>query len=120
MLDYIRTQSRRILNAFFYSLSGLRATFGSEPSVQQWSIVVLVALPLGLWLGDSGAERALLIGSVMMIVIIEMVNTAIETVVDRISEDQHPLSKKAKDIGSAMVLMTFLMAVLIWVLILFG
>lgn len=120
MLEYVKTQSRRIWNAFFFSLDGFKATFGAEHAVQQWAALAVIGVPLGIWLGSDGVERAVLAGSVILIVIVEMINTAIETTIDRISQDRHPLSKKAKDIGSAMVLMTFLLAALVWALILRG
>ncbi len=120
MRDYLKTQSRRIWNAFFFSLDGFRATFGAEHAVQQWAALAVVGAPLGIWLGSDGVERAVLAGSVILIVIVELINTAIEATIDRISPDIHPLSKKAKDIGSAVVLLTFLLAALVWALILFS
>jgi diacylglycerol kinase (ATP) len=81
-------------------------------------VVFLVAAPLGLWLGSNGLERALLIGSLFLVLIAELVNTAIEAVVDRIGPDRHALSQKAKDVGSAVVLLALFNAGVIWALIL--
>lgn len=119
MLDYLKTQSRRVGNAFFFSIDGFRATLREDPAVQQWIAFAVVFTPVGIWLGSDGVERAVLAGSVLMILLVELINTAIETTIDRISLERHPLSKKAKDIGSAMVLLAFCITCLIWALVLF-
>jgi diacylglycerol kinase (ATP) len=114
---YLRAQATRIARAFGNSAAGLRAAF-REPAVQQWSALATVLIPLGLWLGDTGAERALLAGAVLLVILVELVNTAIETVVDRIGPERHDLSGRAKDIGSAAVLFAAGLALLVWVLVL--
>lgn len=80
----------------------------------------VIALPLGLWLGDNNVERALLCGSVFIILIVEMLNSAIETTVDRVGKDHHTLSGRAKDMGSAAVFLSLLLAATVWVIVLFG
>lgn len=118
MLSYIRTQSTRILKAFSYSKDGLATTLKTEAAVQQWAAIAVITIPLGLWLGQGGVEKAMLVGTVFFVVIVELINTAIEAVVDRISEERHPLSKLAKDIGSATVLLAALNAIVVWTLVL--
>ena len=77
-------------------------------------------LPLGLWVGASGTERALLAGSVLFVLVVELLNSAVEATVDRISLDDHRLAKRAKDMGSAAVMLSILAAVIIWMLVLLG
>ncbi len=109
----------RILSAAGYSWAGLRVCFKTEAAFREEVIVCLLLVPVALWLGDTGAERALLIGSLMLILIIELCNSALECVVDRIGEEYHVLSGRAKDIGSAAVLLSLLNAMFIWVLVVF-
>jgi diacylglycerol kinase (ATP) len=80
----------------------------------------VVLAPLGLWLGESAIERILLVGSLLLVLTVELINSAIESVVDRVSLDDHPLAKRAKDIGSAAVMMSLVTAGLVWLLILFS
>lgn len=108
-----RTGLRRIWYATGYSLQGLRAGWG-EPAFRQEAIAALVLLPLAFWLGRGWVEVALLAGSVLLVMVIELLNTAIETVVDRIGPEWHDLSKRAKDMGSAAVLLSLLLALGIW------
>ena len=82
-------------------------------------MLLLLALPAGLWLGETGVERALLIGSVLLALVVELVNAAIEAAVDRISLENHALAKRAKDIGSAAVMLSLANAALVWGLVLF-
>ena len=109
---------KRIWNAFFYSLSGLKATFQSEPAFRQDCLVCTIGTIALFFLNCSLPEKAFLFATLMLILVMELVNTAIEAVVDRISKERHPLSKKAKDIGSALVLLAFINAIVVWILIL--
>lgn len=111
---------RKLLNAFFYSCAGLRATFQSERAFRQEVALLILLFPLGLWLGHTGVERALLVGSLLLVLMAELVNTALECVVNRISTEHHPLSGKAKDVGSAVVLLALFNAGLVWLLVLMG
>jgi diacylglycerol kinase (ATP) len=108
----------RLFNAFRWSMKGLRATYESEEAFRQevWLLPLLV--PLGWWLGETGTERVLLIGSLLLVLIVELLNSALESVVDRIGTEYHELSGKAKDQGSAAVLVALVMAVLTWMLVL--
>jgi diacylglycerol kinase (ATP) len=104
----------RIIKAFGYSLEGLRAAYATEAAFRQELWLCAVAIPIACWLDVTTVERALLIGSLFLVLIAELLNTAIETIIERISPDIHPLSKKAKDIGSAVVLMSLLGTAGIW------
>ena len=114
------TGIRRIRNALFYSFAGLGAAFRHESAFRQEVLLALVLLPLALWLEADAIPRALLMGSVMLVLIVELVNSAIEAVVDRISLKKHDLAKRAKDIGSAAVLLSLVNAVMVWGLVLLG
>ena len=107
-----------MLNATQYSLSGLAAAARHEDAFRQELILVALLTPIALWLGNTGAERALLIGSLILVLIVELLNSAVEATVDRISFENHRLAKRAKDIGSAAVMLSLVNAGLVWLLIL--
>ncbi len=115
-----KTGLRRIWNAFHYSLDGLSAAYRHEDAFRQETWLALVALPLALWLGESTLERVMMIGSVLLVLVVELVNSAIEATVDRVSLERHQLAKRAKDIGSAAVLIALINAAVVWGLLLFG
>lgn len=108
-----RTGVLRLWHALRYSLDGLRAGW-AEPAFRQEAVAALVLLPLGLWLGRGWVEHALLLGSLLLVLIVELLNTAIEAAIDRIGLQWHPLSGRAKDMGSAAVLLALLLCVGIW------
>jgi diacylglycerol kinase (ATP) len=108
----------RIYAAFLNSIKGFKATWLHEEAFRQEVWLCLVAVPLGLWLGQNGIEKALLVGSMLLVLIVELLNTGIEIVVDRISFERHELSGRAKDVGSAAVLMSLLLAGVVWTLVL--
>ena len=108
-----RTGLTRIWYATGYSLAGLRAGW-AEPAFRQEAIAAVVLLPASLWLARSWMEAALMAGSVLIVMIVELLNTGIETVVDRIGPEWHDLSKRAKDMGSAAVLLSLLLCGGIW------
>ena len=110
----LRTGLHRLWHATGYSLDGLRAGWG-ETAFRQEAIAALVLLPLAFWLGRGWVEVALLAGSVLLVMIVELLNSGIETVVDRIGPEWHDLSKRAKDMGSAAVLLSLLLAAGIWI-----
>ena len=110
---------RRIINAAGYSWAGLRAAWCNEEAFRQETLLCLVLLPLALWLGENGTERALLVGSLALVLIAELLNSGIEAVVDRIGAERHELSARAKDIGSAAVFVSLVNVALVWGLILF-
>lgn len=109
----LRTGLNRVWHATGYSLAGLRAGW-AEPAFRQEAIAAIVLLPASFWLARSWVEAALLAGSVLIVMIVELLNTGIETVVDRIGPEWHDLSKRAKDMGSAAVLLSVLLCGGIW------
>lgn len=109
---------RRIFAAFFYSMEGLRAAWRHEHAFRQELILALLGGGIALILPISAIEKFLLIGVLILVLIVELINSAIEAVVDRISFEHHPLSKNAKDFGSAAVLLTLLLASAAWAVIL--
>jgi len=120
MWKFLVAQVTRIYNASIWSMAGARATWTSEDNFKQWTIANILSAILAFSLDLSGLERAVIIGFGLNILVAELANTAIETTVDRISTEHHALSKKAKDIGSAVVAMSALIALAVWLLILFG
>ena len=108
-----RTGLNRVWHAFGYSLAGLRAGWG-ETAFRQECIAAFVLVPLSFWLGRSWVEVALLAGSVVLLMVVELLNTAIETAIDRVGPEWHDLSKRAKDMGSAAVLLSLLVCAGIW------
>lgn len=110
----------RIIKATGYSMAGLKAAWRHETAFRQELALALVMIPLAMVLGATAVERALLSGSVILVLIVELVNSAIEAVVDRIGPERHELAGRAKDIGSAAVLLSLLNVVVIWGLILGG
>lgn len=115
-----KTGLKRILNAFRYSCSGIKEAYRNENAFRQEVLLAAVLLPLAFWASSEVVERALLIGSVLLLLIVELLNSAIEAVIDRISLSEHPLSKRAKDFGSAAVLICIINLILIWLLVLFA
>jgi diacylglycerol kinase (ATP) len=113
-----KTGLRRLLNASRNSAEGIRDAFRLDDAFRKEVLAAVVLIPLALWLGDTGIERALMAFSVVLIMIVELLNSAIEATVDRVSLDNHPLSKRAKDIASAAVMLALFNAALIWGLIL--
>lgn len=108
----------RIVKAAGYSWAGLRAAFKCEVAFRQELLLVVPAVPLALWLGNSGMERALLVGSLMLVLIVELLNSAIEAAIDRFGQEMHMLSARAKDMGSAAVLLSIINATAVWLLVL--
>lgn len=115
-----KTGVRRLLNAFAYSYDGLCAAYRHEDAFRQEVWLAVLLIPLACFLPSSGIGKALMIASVLLVIIVELINSAIEATVDRISLENHILAKRAKDIGSAAVLMTLLNALLVWGLVLFA
>jgi len=109
----------RIVKATQYSWQGLRAAYRHEEAFRQETWLCLVLIPLGLYLGDDGIEKALLVASALLMPIVEILNSAIEAVVDRFGGEMHELSGRAKDMGSAAVAMSIGLFATIWILVLF-
>ncbi len=108
----------RLINALGYSRDGLASAWKHEAAFREEVLLAVVTIPLGLWLGQGGLEKALLVGTILLVLVVELLNSAVEAVVDRVSDERHELSKRAKDIGSAAVLITLLLAAAVWGLIL--
>lgn len=109
---------RRIFSAFFYSIDGFRSAWKNEHAFRQELVLVIIGVVIALILPVSAFEKLMMIAVLMLILVVELINSAIEAVVDRVSLERHTLSKNAKDFGSAAVLLTFLIAVATWAVIL--
>jgi diacylglycerol kinase (ATP) len=103
----------RVLHAGIYSIQGLRAGWG-EPAFRQEAILAIALVPLAFWLGQNWVQTALLAGTVLLVMIVELLNTCIESAIDRIGPEWHDLSKRAKDMGSASVLLSLLLCLGVW------
>lgn len=115
-----KTGLKRVWNALFYSLDGFKAAWRHEDAFRQEAILALILTPLAFVLADAALERALMIASVLLVLMVELINSAIEATVDRISLENHLLAKRAKDIGSAAVLIALVNVLVVWGLVLFG
>lgn len=115
-----KTGLRRVWNAFNYSLSGLRAAYACEDAFRQEALLAVLLIPLAFYLPVDGIGRALMISSVLLVLIVELLNSAVEATVDRISLENHRLAKRAKDIGSAAVLFSLINVVAVWACVLWG
>lgn len=112
------TGVKRIINAFFFSMHGFAACFRTEEAFRQEVYLAIIMIPLGLWLGGTGLEKVALVGSVMLVLIVEILNTAVERAIDRISFEKHELSKEAKDMGSAAVFLSLVLCGFTWAVVL--
>jgi diacylglycerol kinase (ATP) len=115
-----KTGLLRIWNALFYSLAGLAAAYRHEDAFRQEVLLAAILVPAAFFLPASGIGRALMIGSVLLVLIVELLNSAVEAAVDRISLENHLLAKRAKDIGSAAVFLSLVNVPVVWALVLFG
>jgi diacylglycerol kinase (ATP) len=115
-----KTGLKRIWNALFYSLDGFAAAFRHEDAFRFEVLLALILIPLALNMHVGGIGRALLVASVLLVLIIELLNTAIEAATDRISLDDHVLAKRAKDMGSAAVMLALINVPVVWLLVVFG
>ena len=113
-----KTGLARVIDATGYSLKGFRAAFKHEAAFRQELALMLILTPFALWLGDNGIEYALMIGSLVLVLIVELLNSAIEAAVDRVGDEPHKLAGRAKDIGSASVFAALFNAGLIWFFVL--
>ena len=108
----------RIIRAFGYSFQGFRHAWREEAAFRQEAILSAVLIPMGVYLGRSGGERALLVCPVLLILVVEILNSAVEAVVDRSGTERHPLAGMAKDMGSAAVMLSFVLLGTVWLLVL--
>jgi len=107
----------RLTRATAYSWKGFKAAFKHEEAFRQELLLFVMLTPVGIWLGQTAVQRALLVGSLIGVLIVELLNSAVEAVVDRIGQEHHRLSGRAKDMGSAAVLLALICATLCWTLI---
>ena len=115
-----KTGLRRLWNAFHYTLDGFAAAYKCEDAFRQEVRLAILLVPLALFLPASAVGKALMIASVLLVLIVELLNSAIEATVDRVSLDRHPLARRAKDIGSAAVFVALVNVVAVWGLVLFA
>lgn len=111
-----KTGLSRVWRAFFYSLDGLKAAYRHEDAFRQEALLAAVLIPLAFFLTPDNLARALMVGSVLLVLVVELINSAIEATVDRISLQDHVLAKRAKDIGSASVLLALINVAVMWIL----
>ena len=114
------TGLKRLLCAMTYTRAGLAWAWRKEAAFRQELMLAIVLAPLAWYLGKSGAERALLLGVLMLVLVVELLNSALEAVVDRFGDGHHELSKAAKDLGSAAVFVSLVNVIIVWVLVLLG
>ena len=110
----------RLYRAFGWSMSGLKSTYVHEAAFRQEFLLCIILTPFVFLFGKTGLEKSLLLGSLILILIVELLNSALEAAIDRISEDEHPLSGRAKDMGSAAVFLSLVNAGVIWFLVIFS
>ena len=108
----------RLFNAFGYSLAGFRAAYKHEDAFRQEVLLAAILIPLAVWMPVGYFGKALMISSVLLVIMVELLNSAIEATVDRISLDNHDLAKRAKDIGSSAVLVSLVNVIVVWLLVL--
>ncbi len=113
-----KTGVKRVFNALMYSLDGMKAALQYEDAFRQEMLLSVVLIPLALYLERSAVERVLMIASVLFVLVVELLNSAVEAAVDRISLEHHHLIKRAKDMGSAAVLVSLINVLVVWGLIL--
>ncbi|MDH2916427.1 MAG: diacylglycerol kinase [Gallionella sp.] len=113
-----KTGLRRLMNAFGYSLAGFRAAYKHEDAFRQEVLLAALLIPLAIWFPVTYIGKALMIGSVLLVIMVELLNSAIEATVDRISLENHDLAKRAKDIGSSAVLVSLINVIVVWSLVL--
>ena len=114
-----KTGIKRLINAFGYSLSGFKVAFAKEDAFRQEVFLSIILVTVAVYISNSSIELVLLIGSTLLVPIIELLNSAIEATVDRVSLDKHPLAKRAKDIGSASVFLSLVNLAATWLIIIF-
>ena len=122
MSEYLEFKGKqgltRLFNALGYSRDGLAAAWKHEAALREEVLLLLVAVPLALYFGQDGMARALLIGSLLLVLIVEILNSGLEAIVDKASPEKHELAKRAKDMGSAAVLLALINAAVVWACVL--
>ena len=115
-----KTGLRRLWNGFHYSMAGFKGAYQSEAAFRQEALLAAALIPLALLLPAGAVGKALMVASVLLVLVVELLNSAVEATVDRISLEDHQLAKRAKDIGSAAVLLSLVNLAVVWALVLFG
>jgi diacylglycerol kinase (ATP) len=115
-----KTGLKRIWNALFYSLDGLAAAFKHEDAFRQEVLLALILIPIAIYMPVSGFGKALMVASVLLVLIVELLNSGLEAVTDRISLEDHVLAKRAKDLGSAAVMLSLVNVPVVWLLLTLG
>ena len=115
-----KTGLRRLINALGYSVEGFKAAFKHEDAFRQEVFLAIVLIPLAFYLGKTSIEKALMIASVLLVMVVELLNSAVEAAVDHTSTEHHALAKRAKDIGSAAVFFALTIVLVVWGLVLLG
>jgi len=108
------TGLKRLIKAFGFSMQGLSAAFKNEAAFRQEIYLTIILIPLAFFLGETGVEKALLVSAIVLVLIIELINSGMEAVVDRFGDEQHELSSRAKDVASAAVLVALINVLLVW------
>lgn len=120
-MKYIKQKGiKRLLNAGGYAIEGLVDAFKTEEAFKQELLLAAILIPVSFWIETTAVGHALLVASVLFVLLMELLNTAIETGIERISDDIHPLSKRAKDLGSAAVFVSLINLIAVWAIIIFG
>jgi diacylglycerol kinase (ATP) len=114
-----KTGIRRVVNAAFYSWAGIRYAWINESAFRQEVTLAVILIPAAFWVGSDALQRALLVGTCLIVLIVELLNSAIEAVVDRFGDEYHKLSGSAKDLGSAAVFFSLLLTVIVWGLVIY-
>jgi diacylglycerol kinase (ATP) len=115
-----KTGFTRVINALFYSMAGLRAAFRDEAAFRQEVALAVLLVPLACFMPVGGIGKAVMIASVLLVLVVELLNSAVEALADRVSLENHDLTKQAKDIGSAAVFVALINVLVVWLLALFG
>jgi len=115
-----KTGLKRIWNALSYSVDGLAAAFRHEHAFRQEVLLAIILIPLAFYIPVSGIGRALMVASVLLVLVVELLNSGLEAVTDRVSLEDHALAKRAKDLGSAAVMISLVSVPVIWLLVIFG
>jgi diacylglycerol kinase (ATP) len=113
------TGLKRLMNACIFSIAGFKAVWQHEEAFRQEVLLFIITTPLALWLGQSTVEKLLLIGSIVLVMLVELLNSAVEAIVDRVGLERHELSGRAKDIGSAAVSLSLVWAAIVWISLLY-
>jgi diacylglycerol kinase (ATP) len=114
-----KTGLRRVIDAAFYSWAGMRYAWRNEAAFRQEAVLTVILVPVALWLGEDAVQCALLIGTCLIIIIVELLNSSIEAAIDRIGDEYHTLSGSAKDLASAAVFFSLLLTAIVWGLVIY-